>query len=274
MIDDYDISRSVPGETRLILDELSTSITSILGNNLIALYLTGSLTYGDFDPGSSDIDYLAILEHSMNPENRMKLEAAHADLFDRHPVWRERIEGSYITRSMLDSVFPPPEGRPYVNGGQFWRPDPPYSNEWLINLHHVRTCGIALAGPPPDELVPTINIADVREANRRDLFLERLPSIEDPDAVPDAHHEAYVTLTLCRILHREFNDEVVSKRVAARWVVDRFGARWKALIEATLAWQHDDEIDVRNEVIAFAHFVSNQFLPRSIDTNAGSCSGR
>ncbi|MEZ4496721.1 MAG: DUF4111 domain-containing protein [Thermomicrobiales bacterium] len=66
-----------------------------------------------------------------------------------------------------------------------------------------------------------------------------------------------MTLTICRILHREYNDEVVSKRVAARWVIDRYGERWRPLIEAALAWQHGDEPGLRSEVIAFAHFAGD-----------------
>ena len=92
------------------------------GRRLLACYVTGSLSYGDFDPGSSDIDYLVILDREISPEERTRLESLHADLFDRYPIWRERVEGSYITHDMLQSVDPPPEPRPYINGGAFCNP--------------------------------------------------------------------------------------------------------------------------------------------------------
>ena len=256
-----DSSPFLPGETpedvRSILADLRDAIDRTFGKRLMALYLTESLTYGGFDSGSSDIDYLAVLTEPITDRDRSQLIAAHADIFDRHPVWRERIEGSFITRAMLDSVLPPECGRPYVNGGRFWDPDPPYGNEWLINLYAIERAGIPLIGPRVPELIPPVRIEDVRAANRRDLFEERLPTIDDPSALPDGHHEAYVTLTLCRTLHRELNDEVVSKRVAARWVIDRYGERWRPLIEAALAWQHGDEPGLRSEVIAFARFAGD-----------------
>ncbi len=245
-------------EVRALLGELITLLPPILGENLVALYLTGSLTYGDFDPGSSDIDYLALLDRPITPFERIALEQAHADLFEGYPVWRERVEGSYVVRAMLRSVLPPPVGRPYLNGGAFWHPDPPYGNEWLINLHAVQETGIALIGPPPGALIPPVRIEDVRAANRRDLFEERLPDIDDPAALPDSHHEAYVTLTLCRILYREFNDGIASKRVAAAWVSEQYGDPWQSLIERALAWQRGQELHAREAVIAFTRFVATE----------------
>jgi predicted nucleotidyltransferase len=39
-----------------ILSSMANSIQDILGKNLVGLYLFGSLSYGDFNPNSSDID--------------------------------------------------------------------------------------------------------------------------------------------------------------------------------------------------------------------------
>jgi hypothetical protein len=244
-------------DVRALLADLSAALPGLLGDNLIALYLTGSLTYGGFDPGSSDIDYLAILERDVTPPERAGLEELHAALFRQYPVWCERTEGSYIPRSWLDAVLPPPHRRPYVNGGTFWHPDPPYGNEWLINLHAVREAGIALIGPEPATLIPPVRIVDVRAANRRDLFEERLPAIADPDFLPDAHHEAYVALTLCRILHREFSDELVSKGAAAAWVGDEYGEPWRSLADRASAWGYGDELHMREGVIAFTRFAAD-----------------
>ncbi len=205
--DDLDIGDP---EVQAIVDGLATGIPGILGNNLVALYLTGSLTYGDFDRGSSDVDYLAIMEREITPEERTALAILHDGIGNRYPGWRERIEGSFIPRDMLSHTLPPPNGRPYVNGGAFWDPDPPYGNEWLINLYAIQETGIALVGPEPRDLVPPVQIEDVRAANRRDLVEERIPELDDPGFLPDSHHEAYVTLTLCRILHREFHNGIAS----------------------------------------------------------------
>ncbi|HEV2128491.1 MAG TPA: aminoglycoside adenylyltransferase domain-containing protein [Thermomicrobiales bacterium] len=222
-----------------ILVELTSRIGEITGEVLTGCYLTGSLTYGGFERGSSDIDYLAIMRQPMPASVRAVLEAAHAVIAQRFPEWAERIEGSYITEAMLGSLDPPPEPRPYINGGMFWDPDPRYGNEWLINLYALRSCGVALIGPDPERVIPPIAIEDVREASRRDLLEEWVPKLEDRAFFASSHQQAYVTLTICRVLHRAENDEVVSKRVAARWVRERYPDPWIIdLVDRAERWEH------------------------------------
>ena len=43
----------------MVLDELQAGVTAVLGEQLVGLYLYGSLTTGDFTEGVSDIDLLA-----------------------------------------------------------------------------------------------------------------------------------------------------------------------------------------------------------------------
>jgi hypothetical protein len=43
-----------------VIRALQDGVPRILGDMLIGLYLTGSLSYGGFDPACSDIDFLAL----------------------------------------------------------------------------------------------------------------------------------------------------------------------------------------------------------------------
>lgn len=245
-----------PRDVQEMVAELQRGIVTTLGTHLVGLYLTGSLTYGGFDPGSSDVDYLAVLHQPLSANERSSLADLHAGIGARHPVWRERIEGSYVTTSMLPSVTPPPDPRSYVNQGAFWNPDPPYGSEWLINRYALQECGLPLVGPPFNDLVPPVDITAVRAASTADLLGEWLPQVDEPGFLPDSHHEAYVSLTMCRILHRQFNDEVVSKRGAAGWVRARVDPSWQSLIDDALNWQHGQVLDRRADVRAFVILTS------------------
>ncbi|MGI0015368.1 MAG: nucleotidyltransferase domain-containing protein, partial [Nitrososphaera sp.] len=214
-----------------ILATLVDELLKILGSQLVGLYLTGSLTYGDFDPGSSDIDFLAILNRELSDGQRLRIQRMHSTIADQYPKWSKRIEGSYITRDMLSSTGPPRKPRPYINAGEFWHPDPRYGNEWLVNLSALRETGVALVGPDPKAIILPVDIDAVREASKEDLHAEWLPKLRDPSpfhklGYESSHLQAYAILTMCRILYRDKNDGVASKRIASEWVKRTYGKAW------------------------------------------------
>ena len=239
-----------------ILAVLSKGLQDILGEQLMGVYLTGSLTYGDFDRGSSDIDLLIVLNKPLSEIQRDQVKALYADIVIKYPFWAKRIEASYITEDMLKYREPPPQPRPYINGGQMWDPDPPYGNEWLINLFVLYECGIELYGPNPMTLIShPIDIETLRMASRADLHQEWEPLLKDPPPLEDPHFQAYVILTLCRILHRAKNDKVASKRVASTWVKKTYGKRWSPLVTQAENWNHGEDMNETKETLKFIEFV-------------------
>jgi len=242
-----------------ILTMLSKYLKDILDNQLVGVYLTGSLTYGDFDRGSSDIDFLVVSRSSLSDRQREQVKNLHNQIAEKYPLWAKRIECSYITEDMLENIEPPINSRPYINGGQMWNPDPPYGNEWMLNLYVLYESGIALVGPDPKILINhPINIELVREASRKDFHQEWEPLLKDSSSLQDSHFQAYVILTLCRILHRAKNDKVASKKVASAWVKKLYSKTWHHLIEAAENWQHGQEMNKIEETLNFIRFISTE----------------
>lgn len=240
-----------------VLALLSENLTEILVDQLVGLYLTGSLTYGDFDRGSSDIDFLAVLTHALSTRQLRQIENMHSRIGKNFPVWEKRIEGSYITKNMLSSTKPPKESRPYINAGKMW--DIVYGNEWILNLHVLYECGIALLGPDPKELIESVDMDEVREASKRNLIQEWQPKLKDPLAFKSAdydsnHLQAYAVLTMCRILYSAKNDGVASKRVASAWVKKTYGRPWSDLVKKAEDWQHGKEMNAEEQTRDFIKF--------------------
>lgn len=69
---------------------------SVLQDRLVDLYLYGSLALGDFDPGSSDIDFVVATDGDLLPEAVAALRNLHERLAARHPRWAAELVGSYI----------------------------------------------------------------------------------------------------------------------------------------------------------------------------------
>lgn len=239
-----------------VLELLAKGLTELLGEQLAGLYLTGSLTYGDFDEGSSDIDFLAVLTIPFTDEQLEAIKQLHQQIGEAVPFWAKRLEGSYITTEMIKTKDCPEEQRPYVNGGKvnLYK----YGNEWTINLYALRETGVAIIGAEPSQMFPLVTIEDVREASKQDLISDWQPKLDDPNAFNpkdyDGNHlKAYAVLTMCRILHRAKNDGIASKRVASSWVKETY-KEWASLVTQAEQWQHGKQMRSDNEVKDFIHF--------------------
>lgn len=245
-----------------ILYTIVQRINGILGDRLIGLYLTGSLSYGGFKRERSDIDLLAILKTpASNPEIEL-IGKLHADVGKQYAIWSQRIECSYIPLEMLPSISPPKTPRPYFGGGIFF-PEAPYGNEWLINQYLLYEHGIALIGPDFKTLAEPVSIEDVQKACIRDLFEEWEPKIADPIYLADSHQQSYVVLNLCRILYTVMRSAAVTKQAAALWAKTEYPA-WKDLIEAAESWQYGIEMDRKKETIEFIKFVINKVRAQKV----------
>jgi predicted nucleotidyltransferase len=248
-------------DVNAVLTQLSAGLTGLLGEQLLGVYLTGSLTYGDFDPGSSDIDFLAVLDEELTGEQLDAIVDLHKRIGDAVPRWVKRLEGSYITKAMLATKDRPEQARPYINAGEIHHYR--YGNEWTINLYALQRSGVALVGPAPNEIFPHVDFEDVCAASRQDLIDEWLPKTADPDAFQrtgyDSDHlRAYAALTLCRILHRAKHDGIASKRVASRWVKETYGEPWRSLVEQAENWRHGKTVASDQEVKDFIAFTAQE----------------
>ena len=240
-----------------ILDTLVNGLQEILNKNLIGVYLTGSLTYGDFDKGSSDIDFLVVMEQPLSLTQRKNVTELHTKIGITYPQWRKRIEGSYITIKMLTSREPPKEPRPYINAGKMW--NLVYGHEWIINLYSLYNCGVTLFGPDPKELFPRVDITDIRSASKKILLEEWQPKLKEPFPFKNndydrSHLQAYAILTMCRVLYLAFNEHVASKKIAAEWTRKTF-SQWDKLIENAENWKDGLELNLEFETKAFIQFV-------------------
>ncbi|MDO8497455.1 MAG: nucleotidyltransferase domain-containing protein, partial [bacterium] len=158
-----------------VLDILSKEVKEIFDKDLIGLYLTGSLSYGDFNMDRSDIDLLVVLKKAVSDEQLKKLKKKYERLKIIHPKWAERLECSYISIDILKDILPPLQPRPYYGEGELYLAT--YGNEWLINNYLLYKYGIALIGPDFKTLMKPIDIKEVQKACVRDLFKEWEPKI-------------------------------------------------------------------------------------------------
>ena len=64
---------AVPKEVTRYLDAVTARVRDIFGDHIVGVYTTGSLALGDYRPGRSDIDVMAVVAESEGLDLRRKL---------------------------------------------------------------------------------------------------------------------------------------------------------------------------------------------------------
>jgi hypothetical protein len=221
-------------KVRLLLDDLTTGIRDVLGAKLLGLILWGSYVVGDFDPGISDVDLLAVLSADVDELELAALEEMHAAVAREYPAWADRIEVRYATVATLDR---PEAGGEIVSIS----PGEPLNRRrsdgrWQIDWYVARERGTALHGPAPAALLAPISreqfVASVRAnvATWGDLS-ERLRG---------QRGQAYGILLLCRALRAMRHGDQLSKPAAGRWAQSEL-PEWADLIGRAVAWREMPE---------------------------------
>lgn len=235
-----------------LLDTWKQGACSVLGENIMGLYLTGSLTYGDFELGRSDIDLQAVVHRGLNHAELASVEQLHQSLEQHYPVWANRIECSYVPLVMMSEMLPPQTPRPWWGFGTFY-PEAPAGNEWIINHYFLSLYGIALYGPDFCTLLPPIRLSDVKRASARDLFTEWKPKISDREWLANPHHQSYLVLNICRMVHTVIGDGPSSKKVAAQWVRSTY-PQWSMLVDEAERWVYGKMMGHQDEVVQFVQW--------------------
>lgn len=202
-----------------------------LGENLVGLYLYGSLVTGDFDPATSDIDLLAVTRSALTEREIASLDKMHADFARQHGDWDGRIEVAYLSVDALKTY------RTHASEIAVISPGEPFHTkeagiDWLINWYVVREKGVVLFGPPQATFIDPITQEEyVRSVREYAAYLQ-----ERIDHVYTQPSQAYAILTACRALYTVKTGAIPSKRQAAEWAEKEL-PEWSTLIRNALAWR-------------------------------------
>jgi len=244
-----------------LLESFLSHVQQIFQEKLVGLYLYGSLTTGDFDPDSSDIDLLAVTSSQITAAEFDALRAMHGDFARENPEWEDRIDAVYLPAAALRTFRSEKDLIVISPGEPFHVRKEEALRDWLQNWYIVRESGLALFGPPPKTVIPPITQDEFAEAMLR-YVAEVSGRIEHERS---RKSQAYAILTLCRALHVHRTGKRVSKRQAALWAQEEF-PEWSRLIQSAFAWrqawrdEHVDHAATHAETMQFVKFVSDQIL--------------
>jgi hypothetical protein len=220
--------------------------SSILGDDLVAIWAYGGTTSVEDPPHPGDLDTYVILARRPDDATARKIEEAQdAIARDRGVEW----DAWYVVAD---------DARRSEQPRHALRPDR-LDTSWAINRAHWLAGRFAMIhGAEPEEIVAAPTWAELDSELSRELeHIERHVVERDTDP----YEATYAFLNGSRILHAlETGNVAISKRAAGTWALEHLPARWHpALHAATHAYEGqatpDDVKLLAAEMAPFVAFV-------------------
>lgn len=237
-------------DVNTLLACLLADIRSILGERLVGLYVHGSLAYGDFNPQTSDIDFLVVTDGGLPTKTFSALKDMHTHLFASGLAWSQKLEGAYIPKEDLRYHDPAHAPVAWLGVDGHFALEP-LGSDWILQRWILREKGIIVAGPPLTGLIDPVSADDLREAVRGSLCEWWSPPFPSPERFRSGEYQAYATLTMCRSLFVLEHGDVASKPEAARWAQSALGDPWAKLIADAVGWREGMVFDRLEETLEF-----------------------
>jgi predicted nucleotidyltransferase len=241
-------------EPKVVVDDLVSSIVATLADDVLGVYLYGSLAAGAFVPAQSDIDLIVVLRGSAEDEPKLAtLRTLHDRFVVSWPDWANRIDVGYVAAGDLRTLTLPPQGNAAVVSDNEPLHVKPLDREWLINWYEAATMGEVLFGESPSDVGRQIPVTEFKKAVAEQLE-EWRAEIRSPWIAHSRKYQGYIVLTVCRGLYALDHGTQTTKEGAALWAGSRY-PEWREFISEALAWQRGDISEPYNTTVRFVDAV-------------------
>jgi predicted nucleotidyltransferase len=199
------------------------------------LYLEGSAALGDYRPGTSDVDFVAV---TRQPPAAGVLERIHTRL-GAHP-----FDGVYLTWDDLGHDPAELGERPQAHAGRLNRRGSVNPVTWHTLARHGLTC----RGPKPEELKIWNDPGALAAWTDRnlDLYWRRLVTRASRPFTPwgliclGGYGTVWIVTGVARLHYTLATGEITSKSGAVRYAREAFSERWHRVVDEALRLREED----------------------------------
>lgn len=221
-----------PASIKLLLGQIKNSLKNILKDNLVGIYLHGSLPMGSFNIKTSDIDFLVVTEKPLTLKLKREIIGKLIELSDKAPA--KGLEMSVVLLKDLKKFhYPTPFELHY---SQNWKDDylmgkldlktKRYDRDLASHFVKTKKRGFRLYGAPIKSTFPEIPHKVYMQSIMYDFDNIKQDILTNP---------VYGILNLCRTVKDLQDGTVSSKAEGGNWALKHLNPEFKSLIQQALA---------------------------------------
>ena len=201
-----------------LLNVISKEYSEILKENLVGIYVHGSIAFGCFNPEKSDIDFLVVVNNSLTPGVKEQLIATLLRLDDSCP--QKGFEMSVVLKKYcMEFIYPTPYELHFSNGykelcktkdglKRHCACKDLTDKDLAAHFTVTREAGITLFGEDKASVFGPVPKDHYLDSIRYDIENASEDIIKDP---------TYIILNLCRVLAYTRERLVLSKKGGGEW---------------------------------------------------------
>ena len=229
----------LPNVLSIFVDEVS----AVLRENLVGIYLMGSLASGDFDL-DSDVDFLVVTNMDLTEADMKLLQDIQIKIhgIDCYPA--KHLEGSYISIGDLNdwSIVGKKKLYYFDNGSTTFELST-HDNQWHVRWI-LRERGISLVGPKPETIVQPIPQKELSNEIKTTMLQVKAIFEDEIDRPLNFFNsrfgQSFTVLTYCRMLHTLHTGTVQSKKAGMQWAKGFVHPKWVKMIDQ--AWKEREGV--------------------------------
>lgn len=227
------MNRRVPKSIQPLLEDYIAQTGQQLPGLMSAFYLEGSIALDGFNERFSDIDFVAMLAHRLNPAEIETLRSIHQQIEKKYPRWK--MSGSYLTGTAWANSNTSAEPNPHYHDGILKQDAHFVVNSvegWILKNH-----GIALLGPDPETLPIAIDWDQLLEEMRENLNSYWLKWTRQPDRFVVLLTDWGVQWAVLGVLRQFYSfrtHSITTKTGAGEYALTCLPVRWHGLIQEAI----------------------------------------
>lgn len=198
-----------------ILEQFKTFFVNFFDDNLVGMYVHGSLTEDCYNPALSDIDFVVVIRNPLSAQMRHEIVDFSIPMDAQAPG--KGVEYNIITLNQIRNfIYPTPNELTFPH-----RPLETHTREELYAAAKPDPCiaahiahlqrGVTLVGAPIDEVFNAVLHEDLQRALISDAHYIKEAIIRKP---------FYGVLNLCRIYAYRLESIVLSKKEGGTWALE------------------------------------------------------
>ena len=241
------------------MDNITNKFLSILDDNLVGIYLHGSVAFGCYNPHISDIDFITVTK--TEPTFAQKKEII-SFILDINDICEKGIEMSFVLeKDCLDFVYPTPYHLHFSNYHK-----PFYINDIDSHLKKlqgtdkdlaahftvINNVGITWYGKDKEQVFSPVPKEYYLDSIKFDIESAKEDILDNP---------MYIILNLCRVYAYMQENLVLSKKDGGKWGIENINAFRDTISNAYNKYVYNiDTAFSHNELSEFADYMINKIF--------------